>query len=461
MKIKTAKKYKKKQVLIVGLGKSGSATLELMALSGANISVYDNKDIEWEDPKTYTKIKQIGATAYLNGKEVPNEKWDYIAISPGVTPQLPFVVEGIKNGAILTGDLELAFEVAQVRFVAITGTNGKTTTTTLTGEMFKNAGIESKVTGNIGKAVIASALEAHQEEVFVTEVSSFQLETIKAFQPKVSAILNVTPDHLDRHGSLENYAEVKAKIFENQKEDGYFVGNADDPIVEKLSKKCKATKMPFSRKKTLSQGTFVQDGRMVLRTPDGEEIDLIAPEELKIPGLHNLENALAAASIAWCGGVPVEYIRKTLKSFKGVEHRLEPVATINGVKFVNDSKGTNPEASMRAIEATKANILLIAGGYDKHSDFHGFIRAFDGKVSQLILLGATAPQIKREAEEEGFTEVSMVDDMGEAVRLAFELAMEGDTVLLSPACASWGMYTCFEERGNHFKKCVRELKKKE
>ncbi|MDR1778598.1 MAG: UDP-N-acetylmuramoyl-L-alanine--D-glutamate ligase [Clostridiales Family XIII bacterium] len=454
------RKYKGKNVLIVGLGKSGTAAFDLMALSGAHIAVYDAKDIEWEDPKFFKKIKEVGARVFFNGAAVPDEPWDYMVMSPGVSPQLPLVQAGLAKGARMTGDLQLAYEIAQGPFVAITGTNGKTTTTTLTGEMYRKAALDSKVTGNIGTAVISSVLDARPDCVFVTEVSSFQLETCTSFRPDVSAILNITPDHLDRHGTLEEYAKMKGKVFARQTEEDYLVYNADDELTAKVAAKAKARKMPFSRLTELKQGAFARDGRMIIKTPKGKVIDLAGVDELLIPGAHNLENALAASAIAWSGGVDPVYISQALTTFKGVAHRLEPAGTIDGVRFVNDSKGTNPEASQKAIDATAPNILLIAGGYDKHSDFHGFIRGFGGKVSQLILLGATAAQIKREAEEEGFTNIYMVEEMGEAVRLGFELAGPGDTVLLSPACASWGMYTCFEERGEHFKKCVAELKGK-
>jgi UDP-N-acetylmuramoylalanine--D-glutamate ligase len=453
-------KYNGKKILIAGLGKSGLAALNYLSLLGADISAYDKKDIEWDDPKTYKKLEELGVKGYFNGAEVPDEKWAYIVMSPGMPPQADFVRAGVTQGAVLTGDLELAAEIGAGTFVAITGTNGKTTTTTLTGEMFAEGGFDVRVTGNIGTPVISTVAEDAKDRVYVTEVSSFQLETTKVFKPKVSAILNITPDHLDRHGTVEDYAAAKAKIFENQDENDFFVYNADDPAVTELSGTCRAKLMPFSRLTELKAGAFVKDGKLVIRDEEGTETELLATKELRIPGNHNLENALAAAAIAYCGGVSAKAIKKSLKTFKGVEHRMEPVATLKGVKFVNDSKGTNPDASLMAIRATEPDIILIAGGYDKHSDFHPFIQGFDGKVTHLLLMGATAEQIKNTAEEEGFHDVTVCEDMSQCVRLGFELAKKDDTVLLSPACASWGMYNCFEERGEHFKKCVEELRTK-
>jgi UDP-N-acetylmuramoylalanine--D-glutamate ligase len=457
-------RYAGKKVLIVGMGKSGAAAMKAFARAGASVTVYDAKDIEWGDRELFTRITELDIPRYFNGAEPESEGWDYLVKSPGVPPDLPFIAAAVKNGATLLSDLDPAYELADGDFIAITGTNGKTTTTTLVGEMYEAAGAPCAVTGNIGVPVIETVGKAAPGTVFITEISSFQLEDAREFRPKVAAILHLTPDHLDRHGTMENYGAAKAKVFAYQTKDDYLVYNADDAAVTQLVGEARSRHFPFSRMKELATGAMVRDGRLVIADPGrsvaqagGGVIDLIAVGELRIPGAHNVENALAAAAIAYCGGIAPKVIAASLRSFRGVEHRMEHVATIDGVNFVNDSKGTNPDASLKAIEASKPGILLIAGGYDKQSDFRPFVRAFGGKVKHLLLMGATAERFKAEAEAEGFTNATICKDMGACVRLGFELATPGDTVLLSPASASWDSYACFEERGDHFKKVVDDL----
>ncbi|MDR0854396.1 MAG: UDP-N-acetylmuramoyl-L-alanine--D-glutamate ligase [Clostridiales Family XIII bacterium] len=448
---------KSKKVLIAGMGKSGLAALDAIVKMGPSISVYDDRDIEWEDPKLLTKLRSLDANVYINGEPVPDEAWDYVILSPGVPPAKDFVLAAKRRGAEVIGELELSYQIGNGKYAAITGTNGKTTTTTLVGEIFKASGKKTAVAGNIGTPVVTKALKADDDTWLVTEVSSFQLETTKEFRAEIAAFLNLTPDHMDRHGDMETYGEVKAKIFENQRPEDYFVYNADDEGVSALAEKAKGILIPFSRKKEVSPGVFVKGGRITLGTEDGE-IDLLGVEEIFIPGKHNLENVLAAAAVAYSAEIEPTVIAEAIRQFRGVEHRLEFVDKIDGVDFVNDSKGTNPDAAIKAIEAIPAGIILIAGGYDKHSDFTDFINAFRGKVKHMLLIGETAEQIKNTAEGLGFTNISMEADMGSCVRLGFELAEEGDTVLLSPACASWDMYSCFEERGEHFKANVGELR---
>jgi UDP-N-acetylmuramoylalanine--D-glutamate ligase len=274
----------------------------------------------------------------------------------------------------------------------------------------------------------------------------------------VSALLNITPDHMDRHKNMENYAAAKAKIYANQTKSDYFVVNYDDPESYKLAEACKAMVVPFSRKTQLGFGCFVRDDKLVILNQRGELIEICGVSELKIPGAHNLENALAAAAIAYFAGIDPGVIGSTLRSFEGVEHRLEFAAEIGGVRYINDSKGTNPDASIKAIEAFAGPIILIAGGYDKGSTFEALIDSFDGKVKTLILLGKTAVLIRTTAEAMGFHAIVMAADMKDCVKKAFDLAVPGDVVLLSPACASWDRYSCFEERGEDFKKCVSALR---
>lgn len=448
-----------KKVLVVGMGKSGIAAAQALLKLGAIVSVYDNKTEDQIDPQLIQYFKNKNASCYFGIEPVHVAEYDMVVMSPGVPLEVPFVQKAREAGAEIIGELEIAYRIGKGNYIAITGTNGKTTTTTLVGKIFKNAGRWTYVVGNVGVAVISKAMSTKDEDWLVTETSSFQLETTKYFKPVVSALLNITPDHMDRHKTLENYAAAKAKIFQNQGPDNYFIVNADDPESIKVIKECKATIVPFSRIKELDFGCFVQNDKIVIRNKEGEMIEICPVSDLKIPGAHNLENALAAAAISYFAGINADVIGKTLKEFEGVEHRLEFVGEVDGVRFVNDSKGTNPDASIKAVEAMKDGIVLIAGGYDKNSDFTEFIKSFQGKVKSLVLLGKTAQKIKETAEANGFYNIVMAKDMEECVRESVKIAKPGDTVLLSPACASWDMYTCFEQRGEHFKNCVNELEK--
>lgn len=448
-----------KKVLIVGMGKSGIAAAQALLKLGAVVSVYDNKSEEEMDPSLIQYFKNKNTSCYFGIAPEDVTDLDMVVMSPGVPLNIPFILEAKNAGTEIIGELEIAYRVGNGRYVAITGTNGKTTTTTLVGKIFKDAGRWTYVVGNVGVAVISKAMSTKKEDWLVTETSSFQLETTKYFKPEVSALLNITPDHMDRHKTLENYAAAKAKIFQNQEASDYFIVNGDDAECMKLVTTCKAKVVPFSRKQILDFGCFVLDHRIVIRDEQGNLIDICGEDELKIPGAHNLENALAAAAIAFFAGIEAQVIGQTLKNFEGVEHRLEFSGEVDGIRFVNDSKGTNPDASIKAIEAMQGGIVLIAGGYDKDSDFTEFVNAFGDKVKHLILLGKTAPKIKAAAEAIGFHHIIMAKDMEQCVREGYRLAQSGDTVLLSPACASWDMYTCFEQRGEHFKSCVGELEK--
>lgn len=448
-----------KKILVVGMGKSGVAATQALLKLGAVVSVYDRQEESGLDPQLVLFLRNKKVTCYFSEEPRNTGDLDMVVISPGVPTDTGFVQKAKKAGAEVIGELEIAYRVGKGKYIAITGTNGKTTTTTLVGEIFKNSGRKTFVVGNVGVAVISKALCSSEEDWLVTETSSFQLETTRDFRPEVSALLNITPDHMDRHKTIENYAKAKAMIFKNQDENQYFVVNYDDEESMKLIKQCKAKVIPFSRKASLPLGCFVLDGGIVIANEQGQIIDICGADELKIPGAHNLENALAAAAVSYFAGISPAVIAKTLREFEGVEHRLEFVGEVDGIRFINDSKGTNPDASIKAIEAMRGNVLLIAGGYDKGSDYEEFINAFGEKVKQLILLGKTAPKIRETAVRLGYTNITMCKDMDECVKTAYKLASPGDTVLLSPACASWDMYTCFEQRGEHFKNCVRDLEK--
>ncbi len=450
---------KDKNILVVGMGKSGVAATEALITLGARVSVYDKKRADQIDPSLFDYLSNNNIVGFFD--QEPNKISDLalIIVSPGVPIDLPIIEKARALGIEIIGELELAYRIGKGRYIAITGTNGKTTTTVLTGEIFKDAGRKTEVVGNVGVAVAKKALEATEDTWFITETSSFQLETTLNFKPVISALLNITPDHMDRHKTLGNYAAAKGKIYANQTKQDYFVVNLDDMEAVKLIADCKATVVPFSRKTSLEFGCYVKNNQLVIKDQLGHISIICAVDELKIPGAHNLENALAAAAIAFFAGIDPAIIGKTLKAFEGVSHRLEFVEEISGVRYVNDSKGTNPDASIKAIEAYDGNIILIAGGYDKGSTFEEFISSFNGKVKNLILLGKTAELIKITAESLGYNGTIMAADMKDSVKKASDLAKPGDIVLLSPACASWDMYTCFEERGEDFKNNVRALRK--
>ena len=448
------KKAENIRALVIGLGRSGKAGAEALVKMGAEVDVYDgNEDIE--------KVEwaaSIGAEASFGERPANVKGYDMLVLSPGVPKDRDYVLEAEADGAEIIGELELAYRYGNGSYYAITGTNGKTTTTTLVGEIFKAAGLPTEVVGNIGVAVMTRAMDVSPETCMITECSSFQLDTTKEFKPVISALLNVTPDHLDRHKTMENYAHAKARVFANQGPDEYFVYNDDDELVKSLTKECRARLIPFSSRRELTtSGAYVKGGDIVVR--DRKFIFVICrADALKIPGQHNLENALAAAAIAYFAGIKIDVIAHVLKTFKGVEHRIEDCGTVNGVKYINDSKGTNPDAAIKAVLSFR-NIILIAGGYDKGASFDEFIAGFDGRVKSLVLMGVTAPKIREAAEKAGFKDIHMVKDMKEAVKTSTELASEGDTVLLSPACASWDMYKKFEDRGDDFRNCVKALSK--
>lgn len=448
---------KDKNVLVLGLGISGVSTVKALDKLGANMVISDTKS--QEELKDYIdEIKDIDVKYVLGTNKVLLENIDLIVKSPGVPLDLQIIKEAKTKDIEVITDLELAYRINPNRnIIAITGTNGKTTTATLTGEYFKKAGYNTYVMGNIGVGVLWNMINSRDDDIFVIEASSFQLENTYEFKPKISLILNITPDHLNWHKTFKNYVNAKKKIFKNQGKDEYTVLNYDDPLLRDMKDEIKSNLIWFSVDKELSKGIYIEDGYIVI--DDGNEIKkVVKTEEIKILGKHNLENALASVAVGWIMGLDIDIIRDVLKTFPGVEHRIEYVDTIDGVKFYNDSKGTNSDASIKAIEAVSRPIILIAGGMDKGTEFDDFILSFNGKVKALVLLGETKEKIKETAYKYGFEKVYLVKDMEEAVRKSFQLANRGDNILLSPACASWDMYHSFEARGEHFKGIVSSLK---
>lgn len=449
---------KNKKILIVGMGKSGKAAIEVLCGLGAIVSAQDSNTADKMDAAFIDALRKNNVSMYFG--ETPDDMsiYDMLVLSPGVPPYLDFVKAAESAGAEIIGELELAYRITDGNYIAITGTNGKTTTTTLVGEIFKASGRKTSVVGNIGNPVITEAIESDGESWMVAEVSSFQLETVHRFKPVVSAVLNLTPDHLNRHKTMEAYGAAKAKVFANQTQEEFLVINKDDELCYALAENCEATIVPFSRKERLDYGAFLDHGMLVIN--DGYAMHIICrPDELQIIGDHNVENVLAAAAICYWAGIDIKTITDTVKAFPGVEHRIEYCGSVKGAKYYNDSKGTNVDASVIAIKALKKNIILIAGGDGKAQDFTDLAAHLNGPVKAMVLLGRDAPIIEEAARKAGFTTIYNEADMEAVVKKCCELAEEGDNVLLSPACASWDMYKSYEVRGRHFKDCVKELQK--
>ena len=449
-----------KKVLVAGSGKSGLCASALLARNGIKVILFDeNKELNAED--VFSKIEDANDKSNIEVYigELTEEiisQCGMMVISPGIPVDAPFAMKVKAAGIPIWSEIELAYYFEKGNVAAITGTNGKTTTTTLVGEILKAWNQETYVVGNIGIPYTKLSDGTTEKSVTVAEISSFQLETIVDFKPHVSAILNITPDHLDRHYTFENYAKCKLDITKNQTADDYAVLNYDDPETMKLVEGIKANIVLFSRKQTLEEGVFVENGKIVIKDK-GKKIDVLTLSDIKLLGTHNTENVLAAVAVAYYMGVPVETIEKVCTEFKGVEHRIEYVETVNGVAYYNDSKGTNPDAAIKAIKAMTTTTLLIGGGYDKHSSYDEWIEAFDEKVKYLVLLGQTANDIEKCANAHGFVKTVTVNSLEEAVKFCYENAEPGDAVLLSPACASWGMFDNYEQRGNMFKEYVRNL----
>ncbi len=445
-----------KKVLIIGAAVTGVPVVKVLSRLGADIVLNDFKKAG-ELEGVIKEIEQLPIRLIAGGHPAwLAEDCDFVVISPGVPPDIPLVQRARALGKEVISEIELAFRLTSTPIAAITGTNGKTTTTALLGEIMKASGRRTFITGNIGNAMINEVENAGPEDIFVLEVSSFQLEATSEFKPLVSAVLNITPDHLNRHGTMENYINTKCKVFINQDKGDYTILNKDDPNTSKLAGIPGSNVLLFSRKEEVDQGAFLENGYLVVRV-GGKKETIIHKESIFIPGLHNLENALAASLMAYCLGVPASRIGAAIESFKGVEHRIEYVEEIEGVVYYNDSKGTNIDASIKAIEAMKRPAVIIAGGYDKGSEYDDFVKAFENIVKHVVLMGKTAGKIEATAHKYGFLNTYRVRDMREAVQKCHSLARPGDCVLLSPACASWDMFRNYEERGRLFKDCVREL----
>lgn len=446
-----------KKVLVFGSGKSGIGASDLLAKVGAFPVIYDGNAETDKDAVVHKTDGTYSVTVYAG--ELPKEvqdSLDLVVLSPGVPTDLPLVKSFYEQGLPVWGEVELAYRVGNGEVLAITGTNGKTTTTALLGKIMQDARESVFVVGNIGTPYTSKALEMKPNSITVAEISSFQLETIDEFAPKVSAILNITEDHLNRHHTMEEYIRVKELITENQGTEDVCVLNYEDEVLREFGKHLTPRVVYFSSGRKLDEGIYLDGNKIILK--DGEkEIEVVKTEDLKLLGKHNFENVMAAVAMAYYDGVSLDSIRKSICEFTAVAHRIEYVTEKKGVVYYNDSKGTNPDAAIKGIQAMNRPTLLIGGGYDKQSGYDEWIEAFDGKVRYLVLIGQTKEKIKEAAEKHGFHDIILCEDLKEAVKVCEEKARPGDAVLLSPACASWGQFDNYEQRGDMFKEYVRNL----
>ena len=440
------------KVLVIGAARSGMAGAEFLAKEGNQVVLTDMKQ-----PAQTNGLEEQGVD-FIWGEQpdVAAIQPDYIVMSPGVPLTIPPVRYAQENGIPVIGELELAYRNCKAEFAAITGTNGKTTTTTLIGELMKKTGRRVFVGGNIGVPVISYADQLQAEDIVVAEVSSFQLETVESFCPHLALMINLTPDHLDRHGDMAGYLAAKARIFENQKESDYLVLNYDDVALRELQAQSKGKVIFFSQKHKLEEGVYL-DGEQVMLTLNGETVAICRADEIAIKGKHNLENAMGAIAFAYLSGVSPADIREVLMEFQGVEHRLEPVRTLNDVLYINDSKGTNPDSTIKAIEAYDRPLVIILGGKNKGVPFAELAQLVKQRVKKAVLVGQAKAELKEALTEADYHEFVEADSFEAAVATAANLAEPGDIVLLSPACTSWDMFSSFEERGRLFKQLVNKL----
>ena len=439
-----------KTVLVVGAGVSGLAVCKFLLAHQAQVILADSRELPDLSKELAVLVRQ-GVRLYLGNFLPAMVDWDLVVTSPGVPPMIPLLSMSRAAGVEVIGEVELAYRFSQATFVGITGTNGKTTTTSLIHYIFEHSGVDARIGGNIGVPVIGFAEDYHG--LIVTELSSFQLESCDQFRPHIAVYLNLTPDHLDRHGTFDAYREAKERIFAHQQAEDYAVLNYDDPVVANVAQRIAAKAFYFSLHQVLPEGAYYQEGNLYIS--DGGKKQLLLPADaVFIKGQHNLQNALAAAACTYLQGVAIDEIAEALRIFPGVEHRLEVVTEQNHILYVNDSKATNPDSTEKALLSFDQPIILIAGGFDKGSDFSPLMDLIQQKVKRMIILGESLPAIKRAADQVGYRDYQLADSFDEAVALAQVAAEPGDVVLLSPACASWDMFKNFEERGRRFKELV-------
>ena len=449
--------WQDKRVLVFGTGVSGIGAAELLEKVQAQPVLYDG-NLNLTEEAVRKKLPEGSRARIVIGamNDQVLEGIDLAVLSPGVPTDLPEVNRIREAGIPIWGEIELAYQNSKGDVLAITGTNGKTTTTTLVGEIMKHHQKNVFVVGNIGTPYTDAALQTTEDSVAVAEISSFQLETIDRFHPKVSAITNITPDHLNRHHTMEEYIRVKESITKNQTPEDTCVLNYEDVVLRRVGENTVPKVIFFSSRRKLEKGLYLNGN--VIEYNDGSTVrEICSVKELKLPGLHNYENVMTAVGMTLAYGVPLEEIQEVLRRFTAVEHRIEYVAEKNGVVYYNDSKGTNPDAAIKGLQAMDRPTLLIGGGYDKDSSYEEWIRSFDGKVKYLVLVGQTKEKIAAAARNCGFQNILMAETFQEAFDLCVKHARPGDAVLLSPACASWGMFPNYEVRGKVFKDLVYQL----
>jgi UDP-N-acetylmuramoylalanine--D-glutamate ligase len=445
---------KNKRVLVVGLGRSGVAAALFLQDHGAQVTVSDTKS-EAQLQKEISLLLERGISLEAGQhSERTFRDQDLIVVSPGVPSDQPQLQHARAMGIPVIGEVELAFRFLQGKIIAITGSNGKTTTTTLVGEILSKSGRKTLVGGNIGTPVISLAEKSSPEHLVALEISSFQLETIQQFRPWIAAILNITPDHLDRHRTFQAYIDAKARIFENQQPGDFALLNADDPTCVPLKSKSKGSVYWFSRRQPVENGTCVRDDQIIFHS-SGRDVPVLPIKEIQLKGAHNLENVLAAACVGMLAGCEAQQVRKAVAEFGGVEHRLEPVATINGVAYYNDSKATNVDATIKALESFPGSIHIILGGKDKGSDYTVLVPLLRERAKGVYLIGAAAEKIASQIQ--GATRIVHSGTLDRAIRQATEAAGSGDIVLLAPACASFDQFENYEQRGRIFKELVQAL----
>lgn len=451
-----------RRISVIGLARTGLAVADVAAQRGARVTIYDKKPAA-DLTDAIAEAKRVGAEVRADDAPVDLDNTDLLVPSPGVPRSLPVLAEAVRRGIEVISEIELAYRISPCPIIGITGTNGKTTTTILTGQIMAADGRETFIAGNVAAGDIKLPLisAAHRasglDSVIVAEISTFQLEWIAGFRPKIAALLNVTADHLDRHADVHEYAALKARIFENQGPGDYAIINAENPVTASLAPSLHGRVLKFARLSEVEEGAFVRGNDLVVRI-GGRETTVCTREDIPLRGEHNVENVLAASCAAIAFGARPESIVKAVRDFREVEHRLEPVERIDGVLYINNSMCTNVDAAVRSVEAIAEPQIVIAGGKDKGSDYRELGEALARKAKHVILVGADADLIGRAAQDAGFDSLTRAASMQEAVEIARSMARPGDVVVLTPACASFDMFTSFEHRGQVFKDAVKSLK---
>lgn len=454
-------KIEQKKLVIIGSAASGIGAAKLALANKALVALYDQKSWDQyttEEQQDLKVLEQAGVKLLLGInmiQEVTN--YELIILSPGVPRDLDFIEEAKKNKISIIGEFEFAFQYCKANLVAITGTNGKTTTTSLVGDIVKDYIPHTYVVGNIGRPFSEDVMMIEKEDAVIAELSSFQLESVSQFRPLISSVLNIEPDHLDRHKTMENYINIKKRIFENQKADDFLILNYDDPNCLLMAQDAKAKIIWFSSTQKLTLGTYIDNDYIVNKTAAGDVEIICHTNELQIPGQHNVENALAAVAITRVMGIPLAVIQKRIKLFQAVPHRIEYIGSKKEIDFFNDSKATNPDAAIKGLLAMSSKVRLIAGGLDKQANFDSWIELFPGRVECVYIIGQTKDQLLDSLDRHKFNNYKVFASLEEAVNQAYEDGQKGESILLSPGCASWDMFKDYEVRGNLFKEIFQSL----